>query len=236
MHLVGLADLDVARARSQLASAGWAAAAISPPRSLDDALKTAHDLRHRRRRCADRLTRDRGDRRGDRRSGDRHPLRAGGDRRTASISSWSMSKPTRWPVRCWRARRAAAGVVYSLAWGDQPALICEHVDWARACGFKVVSRRQGHALSPDLSPVHARHGVGHPRQIPADQRPQLDQSEDVQLVHRRHQVRHRDDGGLQRHRPRAADERPWLSAGDAASSLPISASRKPKAARWRRPA
>jgi len=26
------------------------------------------------------------------------------------------------------ARRAkAAGVVYSLAWGDQPALICEHV-------------------------------------------------------------------------------------------------------------
>ena len=31
------------------------------------------------------------------------------------------------------ARKAkAAGVVYSLAWGDQPALICEHVDWARA--------------------------------------------------------------------------------------------------------
>ena len=31
------------------------------------------------------------------------------------------------------ARRAeAAGVVYSLAYGDQPALICELVDWARA--------------------------------------------------------------------------------------------------------
>ena len=29
----------------------------------------------------------------------------------------------------------AAGVVYSLAYGDQPALICELVDWARACGF-----------------------------------------------------------------------------------------------------
>ncbi|CAN0501660.1 unnamed protein product, partial [Discosporangium mesarthrocarpum] len=29
------------------------------------------------------------------------------------------------------ARKAeAAGVVYSLAWGDQPALIAEHVDWA----------------------------------------------------------------------------------------------------------
>ena len=33
----------------------------------------------------------------------------------------------------------AADVVYSLAWGDQPALICEHVDWARACGFTVVA-------------------------------------------------------------------------------------------------
>src|SRR5215210_1499410 len=34
------------------------------------------------------------------------------------------------------ARRAAeAGVVYSLANGDQPALICDLVDWAQACGF-----------------------------------------------------------------------------------------------------
>ncbi len=55
------------------------------------------------------------------------------------------------------ARKAeAAGVVYSLAWGDQPALICEHVDWARACGFKVVCAGKGtrylpayHGLNPD---------------------------------------------------------------------------------------
>ena len=32
-----------------------------------------------------------------------------------------------------------AGVVYSLAYGDQPALICELVDWARACGFRVIA-------------------------------------------------------------------------------------------------
>jgi predicted homoserine dehydrogenase-like protein len=31
----------------------------------------------------------------------------------------------------------AGGVVYSLAYGDQPALTCELVDWARACGFEV---------------------------------------------------------------------------------------------------
>ena len=33
------------------------------------------------------------------------------------------------------ARARDAGVVYSLAYGDQPALICEMVDWARASGF-----------------------------------------------------------------------------------------------------
>ena len=42
----------------------------------------------------------------------------------------------------------AAGVVYSLAWGDQPALICEHVDWARACGFKVIAAGKGTRYEP----------------------------------------------------------------------------------------
>ena len=47
------------------------------------------------------------------------------------------------------ARKAkAAGVVYSLAWGDQPALICEHVDWARACGFKVIAAGKGTRYEP----------------------------------------------------------------------------------------
>src|SRR5205085_3718459 len=47
------------------------------------------------------------------------------------------------------ARKAQrAGVVYSLAWGDQPALICEHVDWARACGFKVVAAGKGTRYEP----------------------------------------------------------------------------------------
>jgi predicted homoserine dehydrogenase-like protein len=37
-----------------------------------------------------------------------------------------------------------AGVVYSLAYGDQPALICDLVDWARAAGFAVVAAGRGH--------------------------------------------------------------------------------------------
>jgi predicted homoserine dehydrogenase-like protein len=47
------------------------------------------------------------------------------------------------------ARRAAqAGVVYTLAYGDQPALICEMVDWARAAGFEVVAAGKGTKYLP----------------------------------------------------------------------------------------
>jgi predicted homoserine dehydrogenase-like protein len=47
------------------------------------------------------------------------------------------------------AQRAAdAGVVYSLAFGDQPAMICELVDWARTCGFPVVAAGRGHKWLP----------------------------------------------------------------------------------------
>jgi predicted homoserine dehydrogenase-like protein len=45
----------------------------------------------------------------------------------------------------------AAGVVYSLAYGDQPALICELVDWARAAGFAVVAAGRGHKWLPHFS-------------------------------------------------------------------------------------
>jgi predicted homoserine dehydrogenase-like protein len=49
----------------------------------------------------------------------------------------------------------AQGIVYSLAYGDQPALTCELVDWARACGFEVAAAGKGtkylpayHAVTP----------------------------------------------------------------------------------------
>jgi predicted homoserine dehydrogenase-like protein len=50
------------------------------------------------------------------------------------------------PVLAARARQA--GLVYSLAYGDQPALICEMVDWARACGFAVVCAGKGTRYQP----------------------------------------------------------------------------------------
>ncbi len=48
-------------------------------------------------------------------------------------------------------KAAQAGVVYSLAFGDQPALICDLVDWARTCGFPVVAAGRGHKWLPHFS-------------------------------------------------------------------------------------
>jgi len=41
-----------------------------------------------------------------------------------------------------------AGVIYSMAYGDQPALACDLVDWARACGFSVTAAGRGHKWLP----------------------------------------------------------------------------------------
>ncbi|MFQ3623367.1 MAG: SAF domain-containing protein [Acetobacteraceae bacterium] len=46
-------------------------------------------------------------------------------------------------------RAAAAGVVYSLAYGDQPALVCELVDTVRASGFAVVAAGKGTKYLPE---------------------------------------------------------------------------------------
>ncbi len=58
------------------------------------------------------------------------------------------------PLLAEEARKA--GVVYSLAYGDQPALTAEMVDWARSCGFRVIAAGKGtkylpayHDVTPD---------------------------------------------------------------------------------------
>src|SRR5260370_14488815 len=53
-------------------------------------------------------------------------------------------------------RAAAAGIVYSLASGAQPALPARPVDWARAAGFAVAAPRKGtHYLPPYPPPPPA---------------------------------------------------------------------------------
>ena len=50
------------------------------------------------------------------------------------------------PLLAHRARQA--NVVYSLAYGDQPGLACELVDWARTCGFPIIAAGRGHKWLP----------------------------------------------------------------------------------------
>jgi predicted homoserine dehydrogenase-like protein len=146
MHLVGLADLNVERARSQLLAAGWDPAAFAAP-SLADALRARRTH----------VTADADaligfpdievivEATGDPKTGIRFALRAiehGKHIVMVNVEADALAGPL-------LARRAKqAGVVYSLAWGDQPALICEHVDWARACGFTVVAAGKGARYEP----------------------------------------------------------------------------------------
>jgi predicted homoserine dehydrogenase-like protein len=175
MHVAGLADLDVGRARRQLADAGWPQEMFAAA-SLDDALKSeaihvGDDaqalIAHPRIDIIIEAT-------GLPVAGIRHALAAiahGKHIVMVNVEADAVAGPL-------LARKAkAAGVVYSLAWGDQPALICEHVDWARACGFEVVSAGKGtryhptfHQSTPDtvwenfgLSPEKAARGGMNPK-------------------------------------------------------------------------
>src|SRR2546421_2791913 len=68
------------------------------------------------------------------------------------------------------ARRASeAGLVYSLAYGDQPALICELVDWARTAGFTVVCAGKGTRYLPEYH-VSTPETVCHHYAFTAEQR------------------------------------------------------------------
>src|SRR5262249_11900512 len=146
MHLVAVADLDVSRARRQLRAAGWSDEAMSAP-SLENA----------RARGATHVTEDAQaliacpeievvvEATGIPAAGIGHALAAishGKHIVMVNVEADALAGPL-------LARKAkSAGVVYSLAWGDQPALICEHVDWARACGFNVVAAGKGTRYEP----------------------------------------------------------------------------------------
>ena len=61
------------------------------------------------------------------------------------------------------AEARQAGLVYSMAYGDQPALICEMVDWAHAAGLGVVAAGKGTKYLPsyhDSTPETVWDGYG----------------------------------------------------------------------------
>jgi predicted homoserine dehydrogenase-like protein len=146
MHLAGLADLMPERARQRLVGVGWPAEQIEA-RSLAEALKTGGTF----------VTDDAPglianpdidvviEATGDPATGIRLAQAAiahGKHIVMVNVEADALAGPL-------LARRAReAGVVYSLAWGDQPALICEQVDWARTCGFTVVAAGKGTRYLP----------------------------------------------------------------------------------------
>jgi predicted homoserine dehydrogenase-like protein len=146
MHVAAVADLNAGRARDQLKTAGWPAESYAAP-SLGEALKrrSVHVTED-----ADGLIAHEGvevvvEATGVPQAGIRHALAAiaqGKHVVMVNVEADALAGPL-------LARKAKeAGVVYSLAWGDQPALICEHVDWARACGFKVIAAGKGTRYEP----------------------------------------------------------------------------------------
>ena len=146
MHLVGVADLSAERARATLARAGWSEEQLTAP-SFGEAFELGTT-------CVseDSLALIRSnsievivEATGSPEAGIRHALAcisAGKHVVMVNVEADALAGPL-------LARRAReAGVVYSLAYGDQPALICEMVDWARACGFEVVCAGKGTKYLP----------------------------------------------------------------------------------------
>ncbi len=142
-RLTAVADLDPARARAALGHVGWTDAQLTGTTFVDDGRRLI----------------ERGDvdividATGSPAAGIAHVLACCEHRKhvvMVNVEADALAGPL-------LARKArAAGIVYSLAYGDQPALICEMVDWARACGFEVIAAGKGtkylpeyHASTPD---------------------------------------------------------------------------------------
>ncbi|MES2957608.1 MAG: Gfo/Idh/MocA family oxidoreductase [Pseudomonadota bacterium] len=149
VHLVGIADLSPEAARTNLARVGWEAERAQA-RSLDDAVKggathVGEDWRALVRHPAiDVIV----ECTGNPVAAVDHCLEAFAQGKhvvNVTVEADAFCGPL-------LARKAAeAGVVYSLAFGDQPALICDLVDWARTCGFPVTAAGRGHKWLPHFA-------------------------------------------------------------------------------------
>lgn len=141
MQLLGIADLSASRARAALTQTGWDVEATVAT-DFDTARRTGGTVITE---DADALIAADGlevivDATGSPSAGIRHALAAiehGRHVVMVTVEADVLAGPL-------LARRAdAAGVVYAAAYGDQPALVCEMVDWAQTCGFRVVAAGKG---------------------------------------------------------------------------------------------
>ena len=154
IHLVAVADLSPKRARKALLHTGWPADALSARSFAQAARQGSTPL------CDDAMALIAApeieiviDATGSPSAGIAHVLACctqGKHIVMVNVEADALAGPL-------LARKAReAGIVYSLAYGDQPALICEMVDWARTAGFEVIAAGKGtkylpayHASTPD---------------------------------------------------------------------------------------
>jgi predicted homoserine dehydrogenase-like protein len=175
MHLMGIADLSRARAVAALDATGWDTD-TALARDFDEARRTGRTV----------VTEDAAaliaadglevivDATGSPAAGLHHALSAIEHGRHVVMVTVEADVLAG-PLVAERARRA--GVVYAAAYGDQPALVCDMVDWAEACGFRVVAAGKGtrhlpafHGSTPEtvwdnlaIAPEMARAGGMNPQ-------------------------------------------------------------------------
>jgi len=143
IEIACIADLDPGRARAACESVGWTPEHINATKFTDDAeaMIASDDVE-----IVLEVT-------GHPAAGVRHARRAfdsGKHIVMVNVEADVMVGPLL------AQEAASAGVIYSMAYGDQPALTCELIDWARSTGFDVVAAGKGtryqpryHASTPD---------------------------------------------------------------------------------------
>ena len=138
VELVGIADLSPDNARANLRRVGWSDELVQTISTSDDWRKLVSDPR------VDIVI----EATGNPIAAVEHILgafRNGKDVVNVTVEADAFCGPLL------SKRAKEAGVVYSLAYGDQPALICDLVDWARAAGFPVVAAGRGHKWLPHFA-------------------------------------------------------------------------------------
>lgn len=146
IHLIGVVDLNPATAKSNLDYVGWVAERYAA-KTLDDAARSGLThvgdnaqalIEHPAVEIIVECT-------GNPMAAVEHCLaafRAGKNVINVTVEADAFCGPG-------LAKKAAeAGVIYSMAYGDQPALTCDLVDWAKTCGFTVVAAGRGHKWLP----------------------------------------------------------------------------------------
>ncbi len=160
---------------------------------------------------ADRLSGYRGDHRGDRRSEGRNPPRTQGHRARQAYRDGQCRGGCGGGAAA-RREGARRGRDLQSRLGRPAGADLRACRLGARRGLRGRIGREGHALSPDLPSIDARYRVGQFRPAARGRRQGRHESKNVQLVHRRDEVRHRDDRGMQRHRADAAAGRALVPA------------------------